>query len=131
MSKQKKTAPPEPPTPPGIRDRVLRLDRVRGRDLAPNPKNFCTHPEAQRKAMQVVLAEVGFAGAALARETADGLALLDGHLRAELSLDQEIPVLVLDVTAEEGDKILASFDAITGMAEEDRRKRLALLRELR
>jgi hypothetical protein len=128
MNNQKKTAPSELPA---IRDRVLRLERVRGRDLAPNPKNWRQHPQAQRDAMKVVLAEVGFAGAALARETDAGLALIDGHLRAELAPDQEIPVLVLDVTAEEGDKLLASFDVLTGMAEEDKRKRLALLRELR
>jgi hypothetical protein len=46
-----------------------------------------------------VLAEIGFAGAALARELPDGtLELIDGHLRVEMVPDSEIPVLVLDVT---------------------------------
>ncbi len=60
-------------------------------------------------------------GRALARETDAGLVLIDGHLRAEIADDQELPVLVLDVSAEEADKILATFDPLTGMAEEDRR----------
>jgi len=116
---------------PEIRDRIKRLVRVKGRDLAPNLKNWRRHPQAQRDAVKAVLTEVGFAGAALARETEAGLVLIDGHLRAELNPDQEIPVLVLDVTAEEADKILATMDPLAEMAEADQRKRKALLRELR
>jgi hypothetical protein len=114
-----------------IRDRIKALVRVKGSDLAPNPKNWRKHPKAQRDALRTVLAEVGFAGAALARETDAGLVLIDGHLRAEVAPDQDIPVLVLDVTEEEADKLLATFDPLTEQAEEDRKKRKALLRELR
>jgi hypothetical protein len=120
----------EPPKPDAIRDRVKCLARVKGRDLAPNPKNWRRHPNVQRDALKTVLAAVGFAGAALARETEAGLVLIDGHLRAEVADDQELPVLILDVTAEEADKILATFDPLTGMAEADRQRRNALLREL-
>jgi hypothetical protein len=114
-----------------IRDRIKGLVRVKGKDLAPNPKNWRRHPQAQRDAVKAVLAEVGFAGAALARETQAGLVLIDGHLRAEIAPDQEIPVLVLDVSEEEADKILATLDPLGEMAEADQRKRKALLRELR
>ncbi len=55
-----------------------------------------------------MLAEIGFAGAVLAREMPDGLMLVDGHLRAETAApDQEIPVFVLDVTETKADKLLA------------------------
>jgi len=67
--------------------------------------------------MRGILAEVGYAGAALARETPNGLMLIDGHLRAEIDPDGKIPVLVLDVTAAEADKILATFDPLGAMAE--------------
>ena len=100
-----------------IRDRIKSLRRVKASDLAPNPRNWRTHPEAQADALRGILAEVGFAGAALARETPDGLMLIDGHLRAELSPDAKIPVLVLDVTEAEADKILATFDPVGAMAE--------------
>jgi len=117
--------------PDAIRDRVKSLVRIKGRDLAPNPKNWRRHPKAQRDALKAVLAEVGFAGVALARETDEGILLIDGHLRAEVADDQEMPVVILDVTAEEADKILATFDPLTELADEDKKKRKALLRELR
>ena len=45
--------------------------------------------------------------------------LIDGHLRAETTPDSEVPVLVLDVTAEEADKILLTLDPLAAMAEAD------------
>jgi len=56
--------------------------------------------------------------ALLARELPDGaLELIDGHLRAETTPDQEVPVLVLDVTEEEAAKLLAVIDPLGAMAE--------------
>lgn len=115
-----------------IRDRVVELRRVRGRDLAPNPRNWRTHPPEQLDALRGVLAEVGFAGAALAYELPDGtLRLIDGHARAETAPDAEIPVLVLDVTEAEADKLLATFDPLGAMAGADAAKLDALLRDVR
>jgi DNA modification methylase len=42
-----------------------------------------------------------------------------GHLRAGMATEREIPVLVLDVTEDEADKILATYDPLAGMAEVD------------
>ncbi len=67
--------------------------------------------------MRGVLAEVGFADAALTRGTPDGLQLIDGHLRTEVAGDAEIPVLVLDVNEQEADLILATLDPLAAMAE--------------
>jgi len=67
--------------------------------------------------MRGVLAEIGWAGAALVRETPDGLQLIDGHLRGDVAGDAKIPVLVLDVTEEEARKILATHDPLASMAE--------------
>ncbi len=99
-----------------FRDRIKSLRRVKASELIPNPKNWRTHPPEQAAALQAVLAEVGFAGAALAYETPDGLMLIDGHLRSEVAPEQKIPVLVLDVTPDEADKLLATFDPLTAMA---------------
>lgn len=103
----------------GFRDRIKSLRRVRAGDLIPHPQNYRRHPEAQQGAMRAALTEIGFADALLVRETKKGLELIDGHLRAELSPDQKVPVLVLDVTAKEADKLLATFDPLAGMAEVD------------
>jgi hypothetical protein len=110
-----------------IRDRIVELRRVRAGDLIPNPKNWRTHPPAQQDALRGILAEVGYADALLARETAEGLILIDGHLRAETTPDSEVPVLVLDVTAEEADKILLTLDPLAGLAETDRDALASLL----
>ena len=81
--------------------------------------------------MRGVLAEVGIAGAVLARETAEGgLMLIDGHLRTDVMHDQEIPVLVLDVDEAEADKLLATIDPLAAMAEADAGKLDELLREI-
>ena len=103
-----------------IRDRIKELRRVKASELKPNPKNWRTHPQNQYDAMKGVLAEIGYADALIARELPDGtLELIDGHLRAETTPDQKVPVLILDVTSEEADKLLAVFDPIGAMAETD------------
>ena len=100
-----------------IRDRIKELRRVRATDLLPNPRNWRVHPPAQQDALRGLLAEVGYAGALLARELDDGtLMLIDGHLRAETTPDAVVPVLVLDVDEIEADKILLTHDPIANMA---------------
>lgn len=114
-----------------VRDRVRELRRVPAGELRPNPKNWRTHPVAQQDALRGVLAEVGYAGALLAREADDGgLVLIDGHLRAETTPDMEVPVLVLDVNEAEADKLLATIDPLGAMAEADAGKLDSLLREV-
>ncbi|MCR5162894.1 MAG: ParB N-terminal domain-containing protein, partial [Thermoguttaceae bacterium] len=93
-----------------IKDRIKELRRVPASQLIPNPKNWRTHPEKQKNAIQGVLAEIGYADALIARELPDGsLMLLDGHLRAETTPNQEVPVLVLDLDEAEADKLLATL----------------------
>ena len=104
---------------------------MRASELKPNPRNWRTHPETQQKAMQGVLAEIGYADALLARELPDGsLELIDGHLRAETTPDAEVPVLVLDVTEQEADKILATHDPLGAMAEADHQQLDSLLQQI-
>jgi site-specific DNA-methyltransferase (adenine-specific)/modification methylase len=114
-----------------IRDRVRELRRVRAGDLTPNPKNWRTHPQAQADALRGILAEVGYADALLARELPDGsLILVDGHLRAETTPEQEVPVLVLDIDEAEADKLLLSLDPLAALAETNAVALDSLLREV-
>lgn len=113
-----------------IRDRIKELRRVRADEILPNPMNWRTHPKAQQDALKGVLAEIGFAGAVLARETPNGLMLIDGHLRTETVKGAEIPVLILDVTEEEANKLLATIDPLAAMAEADAHKLDELLRSV-
>ena len=102
-----------------IKDRIKELTRVRASELLPNPKNWRTHSENQQSAVKGILAEIGYADALLARETDDGLMLVDGHLRAEATPDSDVPVLILDINEEEADLILATLDPLASMAETD------------
>lgn len=113
-----------------IKDRIKELRRVKASELLPNPKNWRTHPVNQKNALKAVLAEVGYADAVLAYETSGGLMLVDGHLRAETTPDNIIPVLVLDITEEEADKLLATIDPLAAMAEIDAMQLDGLLRNI-
>jgi DNA modification methylase len=111
-----------------IRDRIKELRRVPARELLPNPKNWRTHPLAQQDALKGLLAELGYCDALLGRELATGqLQLIDGHLRCETTPDMEVPVLVLDVTEEEADKLLLTLDPLASLAEANRDALTALL----
>lgn len=103
-----------------IRDRIKDLRRVPAATLRPNPKNWRRHPARQNDALLAALNEIGYAGALLARETDEGIMLIDGHARAGLTPDAVVPVLILDVDEEEADKLLAIYDPIGAMAETDR-----------
>lgn len=100
-------------------DRVKEMRRVTASELRKNPKNWREHPEKQQSALKGVLEEVGIAGALIARETPAGLELIDGHLRAEMDDETEWPVLILDVTEEEANILLAAIDPIAALATRD------------
>jgi len=115
-----------------IRDRIKELRRVKAKDLIPNPKNWRVHPKAQAAALRGLLSEIGYADALLARELPDGrLQLIDGHLRAETTPNAIVPVLVLDVTESEADKILLTLDPLAAMAEADTERIGRLLETVR
>lgn len=114
-----------------IRDRIKELRRVPASQLRPSPRNWRTHPKSQQDALRGVLAEIGYADALLARELPDAaLELIDGHLRAETTPDSIVPVLILDVTQEEADKILATLDPLAALAEADKGKLEDLLKSV-
>jgi len=112
-----------------MKDRVKELRRVPASELRANPKNWRRHPPSQEAALRGVLEDIGFADAVIARETDDGLELIDGHLRQEVMGDQSIPVLIVDVTEEEADKILLTHDPLAMMAHADTDQLLQLLRD--
>jgi hypothetical protein len=63
-----------------------------------------------------MLEDVGFVGALVARQKGKSLELLDGHLRADIADDSKVPVVVVDLTDDEADKILATYDPLAGLA---------------
>lgn len=114
-----------------IRDRVTDFRRIPASQVRPSPSNWRTHPKEQADALRGLLAELGFAGAVLARELPDGtLEAIDGHLRLETMGDRSVPVLVTDLDEAEAKKLLATFDPLGAMAGADSDRLEALLREV-
>ena len=103
-----------------MRNRVKELRFVKASQLIPCADNWRLHPKRQRDLMKSVLQTIGYADALIARETEDGaLALIDGHLRADVSSDVEVPVLIVDLNEREAKELLLVHDPIGAMAERD------------
>jgi ParB-like chromosome segregation protein Spo0J len=115
---------------PRFTDRVVELRRVPADTIRPNPWNWRLHPQNQSDALTEMLDEVGFAGALIARETPEGLELIDGHLRQEVAGSAVVPVLVVDMNDEEVRRLLATLDPIGAMAKTDATALSALLETL-
>jgi hypothetical protein len=101
------------------KDRVLDLVWVPPGQVRPHPLAWRAHNERQRAALRRSLEEVGVAKALLARRLDDGtFELIDGHLLlSELANQETVPVLVLDVSAQEANALLASLDPVTALQE--------------
>ena len=124
-------SPKRPSTPETwFRDRITELRRVPAASLVPHPHNWRRHGPDQQSAMHGLLAQLGYVNALIVREAGDGTyQVLDGHMRLELSAGaEEVPVLVVDVTDEEADLVLATHDPIGDLALPDEEYSDALAR---
>jgi len=111
-------------------DRVVELRRVPADTIKPNPWNWRLHPQNQSDALVEVLEDIGFAGALVARDTPEGLELIDGHLRQEVAGSDVVPVLVVEMDDQEVRRLLATLDPIGAMAQTDTSALQALLETL-
>jgi len=102
-----------------MRDRIIELRRVAASSLLPHPRNWRKHPSPQADVLRGLLDEIGIANAVIARDTPDGLQLIDGHLRRDVVGDEEVPVLVVDLDEHEAEKLLATLDPLAGMVTAD------------
>lgn len=100
------------------RMRIKELRYVTAATLRDHPRNWRLHGTEQTAALKSILQKVGIADAILAYESRQygGLTILDGHLRKQMDPAITWPVLVLDLDDAEAELVLASHDAITGMA---------------
>ena len=106
-----------------MRNRIIRHVRVRAGDLVPHEMNPRVHSDAQRRALEMLYEEIGFARSLLAYPLADGrLKLIDGHLRAAMTPDQEVEVEVIDVSDAEARALLLAIDPLAQLAGYDPEK---------
>lgn len=82
-----------------LRNRVMRIERMRLGDLADHPRQFRTHPTAQRAAVRLSLERFGVVGVvpAFLSQRTGALTRLDGHCRTEV--DPDAPDTQPDTTA--------------------------------
>jgi DNA modification methylase len=108
-------------------DKRIKLEWLNPETLKPNPMNWRTHPERQKKVLDAVLSEVGWAGVALFNKRTGHL--IDGHARREWAIENktEMPVLVGEWDEKDEKKILATLDPIAAMAEQTNETLLELL----
>lgn len=129
------TAAQEAVPAPKYRDRVLRVVRVPAAALKVSPRNWRRHPEPQTKAMEAILARIGFIGAVIVRELVPGddtqLELIDGHLRKELMAGGDVTAVVTDLSEAEGLEALATFDQVSSLALPDNDRLKSLFADLK
>ena len=100
------------------KNRIVEQKQMNPHDLKENPKNWRRHPKVQAEGLDAVLSEVGWVQSVILNRTTGHL--IDGHLRIELAIrsnESEVPVNIVELSQEEEDAILASFDPLSAMAQ--------------
>lgn len=126
----------------GFRNRIVGHDLVDPRSLTPHALNFRTHPAHQTAATQGSLATVGWVDELLINlrtgeewppEQRHVRTLINGHDRRKIAIqagEPAVPARFVDLTPAEEKLVLASFDAITNLAQLDEELLGQLLQEV-
>jgi hypothetical protein len=99
--------------------------------LVANAANWRLHPETQQQALASVLDRVGWVGQVLVNRNSGRI--VDGHLRVALAIERRepsVPVVYVELDAEEERLVLVSLDPIGAMAETDGDQLRALLEDI-
>lgn len=114
------------------KNRIIEHDIWEASRFMANPKNWRLHPKNQAAALTASLEQIGWIDEV--KVNINTGFVLDGHLRVTLALSigprTPVPVMLLELSEEEEDLALATFDPITAMAEADKEKVAALLETL-
>lgn len=88
--------------------------------LLANPRNYRKHPAEQARVLRRVLSDVGWVQAVVVNQRTGHL--VDGHLRVLEALRagvEKVPVVYVDLSEEEEQLVLATFDPIGRLARAD------------
>jgi DNA modification methylase len=113
------------------RSRIVGSGEEAPEQLLANPLNWRTHPGAQRAAIRGSLSSVGWVAQVIVNRTTGHV--VDGHARIEEAISagvQSVPVLYVELSAEEERLVLATLDPIGAMAERDDERLAELLADL-
>jgi len=117
----------------GLRSRIVDHIELKPSEILDHPSQWRAHPKRQIEFVRKILGAIGIVDELLIYKSKrfDGQWVsIDGHLRKSLDSDQIWPCAVLDVTDEEADLILATFDPSSEMADSDKAMLKALLDQI-
>jgi hypothetical protein len=100
--------------------RIIGTGTAEPATLHANPHNFRRHPDYQRDALGEMLDSVGWVQHVVINKRSGHL--VDGHLRVELAVargEDTIPVVYVDLAADEERLVLATLDPIGALADTD------------
>lgn len=89
-------------------------------DLLANPNNWRVHPKYQQDALGGALTQIGWIAPVIVNQRTGYV--VDGHLRVALAISNDepaVPIAFVDLTDEEEQIALATFDPITSLAVTD------------
>jgi hypothetical protein len=106
--------------PTGVAMRIKELRVVPVAEIADHPLQWREHPGIQVQTLRDMLARVGIANVVLAYRSPTRnpgmLTAIDGHMRKNDSGVDAWPTVILDVTDDEADALLATLDPISALA---------------
>ena len=104
----------------GWQSRIVGHGEASPGELTANPRNWRKHPKAQRDALAAVLDRVGWVQDVIVNRTTGHL--VDGHARLDLARQRgeaSVPVVYVELDADEEALVLATLDPLAAMAETD------------
>ena len=102
------------------RERLMEVRQMRAGDVLPHPLNPKIHPPSQNEALTGLLEDVGkcdILKAYHSEREGGKLVFFDGHARQGLKPDEVWNIGIYDVTDDEADKLLLTFDPIAQEAQ--------------
>lgn len=114
---RKKSAPQQEPT--HWRNRIVGYGEEDADQLVAHPLNWRIHPRNQQALIADILDEVGFVAEVMVNRRTGRV--VDGHMRVMVAMErgEKVPVRYIDVSEEEEEKILATFDPVGALAFRD------------
>lgn len=111
-------------------NRIISYGEKPADQFTANPLNPRLHPQFQREVMQAALTEIGWLAPVIENKRTGYL--IDGHERVMQALlkNEPVPYVLVDLSPEEENVALATFDPITGLAQYDPENINALLSDV-
>jgi hypothetical protein len=113
-----------------FRNRIIGFDTKPADQFQANPQNWRKHPKAQQAALNRILGSVGWVTGVI--ENVQTGNLIDGHERIwqALETNEDVPFLLVDLSPEEENLVLAAFDSISHMAQTDEDQLKSLITQI-